>query len=105
MARRDPVRPPRRPRGSAGRGGRRLAQTFVGAGPPELERLATTVQTWWPEILAFIQTGITNAGSEGTHRVIKTVARDAYGFRNPVNQRLRTRCATTRRARGHLNSR
>jgi Transposase len=29
--------------------------------------------------------GITNAGSEGTNRVIKTVARDAYGFRNPVN--------------------
>jgi transposase len=73
------------------------------AGLPELERLATTVQTWWPEILAFIRTGITNAGSEGTNRVIKTVARDAYGFRNPTNQRLRTRAATTRRARGHLN--
>jgi len=75
------------------------------SGLPELERLAITVQTWWPEILAFIQTGITNAGSEGTNRVIKTVARDAYGFRNPVNQRLRTRCATTRRTRGHLDPR
>lgn len=75
------------------------------AGLPELERLATTVQTWWPEILTFIRTGITNAGSEGTNRVIKTVARDAYGFRNPINQRLRTRCATTRRTRGHLNPR
>ncbi|MEV6815592.1 ISL3 family transposase [Micromonospora sp. NPDC051296] len=72
---------------------------------PELARLATTVQTWWPQILAFLHTGITNAGSEGTNRVIKTVARDAYGFRNPVNQRLRTRCATTRRTRGHLNPR
>jgi transposase len=70
---------------------------------PELERLAGTVETWWPEILTFLHTGITNAGSEGTNRVIKTVARDAYGFRNPINQRLRTRCATTRRARGHLN--
>jgi transposase len=75
------------------------------SGLPELERLATTVQTWWPEILAFLQTGITNAGSEGTNRVIKTVARDAYGFRNPTNQRLRTRCATTRRARGHMDPR
>jgi transposase len=75
------------------------------SGLPELERLATTVETWWPEILAFIYTGITNAGSEGTNRVIKTVARDAYGFRNPANQRLRTRCATTRRIRGHLNPR
>ncbi|MEU4328889.1 transposase [Nonomuraea dietziae] len=39
------------------------------SGLPELERLATTVQTWCPEICAFIRTGITNAGSEGTHRV------------------------------------
>jgi transposase len=75
------------------------------SGLPELQRLATTVQTWWPEILAFLHTGITNAGSEGTNRVIKTVARDAYGFRNPINQRLRTRCATTRRTRGHLDPR
>lgn len=73
------------------------------SGLPELERLAGTVSTWWPRILAFIDTGITNAGSEGTNRVIKTLARDAYGFRNPGNQRLRTRCATTRKARGHLN--
>ena len=72
---------------------------------PELERLATTVETWWPEILTFLHTGITNAGSEGTNRVIKTIARDAYGFRNPANQRLRTRTATTRKARGHLNPR
>ncbi|MEV7855812.1 transposase [Streptomyces sp. NPDC088183] len=42
---------------------------------------------------AFLHTGITNAGSEGTNRVIKTIARDAYGFRNPGNQRIRTRCA------------
>jgi transposase len=75
------------------------------AGVPELERLAATVETWWPQILAFLHTGITNAGSEGTNRVIKTVARDAYGFRNPHNQRLRTRCATTRKSRGHLDPR
>lgn len=72
---------------------------------PELHRLAATVELWWPEILAFLRTGITNAGSEGTNRVIKTIARDAYGFRNPVNQRLRTRTATTRKARGHLDPR
>src|SRR5215470_2139645 len=64
------------------------------SGLPELHRLATAVETWWPQILAFIHTGITNAGSEGTNRVIKTIARDAYGFRNPENQRLRTRTAT-----------
>ncbi len=75
----------------------RFYRRCANADLPELARLATTVQTWWPQILAFIRTGITNAGSEGTNRVIKTVARDAYGFRNPENQRLRTRCATTRR--------
>lgn len=73
----------------------------VGACDDPRTRVAS--EPWWPEILAFIHTGITNAGSEGTNRVIKTVARDAYGFRNPENQRLRTRTATTRRHRGHLN--
>ncbi|MFF1844959.1 transposase [Streptomyces sp. NPDC058217] len=72
---------------------------------PELQRPATTVETWWPEILAFLHTGITSAGSDGTKRVIKTIGRDAYGFRNPGSQRLRTRCATTRRARGLLDAR
>ena len=72
---------------------------------PELHRLATTVGQWWPGIEAFIQTGITNAASEGVNRVAKLVARNAYGFRNPANQRLRVRCATTRRARGHLDTR
>uniref|UniRef100_UPI0029C9B07D ISL3 family transposase n=1 Tax=Micromonospora sp. RTP1Z1 TaxID=2994043 RepID=UPI0029C9B07D len=71
----------------------RFYQRCADSNLPELTRLATTVQTWWPQILAFIRTGITNAGSEGTNRVIKTVARNAYGFRNPINQRLRTRCA------------
>jgi transposase len=64
---------------------------------PELQRLTTTIETWWPQINALLTTGITNAGSEATNRVIKTVARDAYRFRNPENQRLRTHTATTRR--------
>jgi transposase len=70
---------------------------------PELHRLATAIETWWPRINAFLATGITNASSEGTNRVDKTVARDAYGSRNPENWRLRTRTATARRHRGHLN--
>jgi transposase len=72
---------------------------------PELHRLATTIERWWPAIEAFLLTGITNAKSEGVNRVAKLVARNAYGFRNPVNQRLRVRCATTRRGRGHLGTR
>ncbi|MEV0969679.1 transposase [Microtetraspora glauca] len=50
---------------------------------PELERPATTVQTWWPEICAFIRTGITNASSEGTNRVIKTVVQPLRQERGP----------------------
>ncbi|MBS2546701.1 transposase [Catenulispora sp. NL8] len=63
------------------------------------------VETWWPQIEAAIRTGMNNAGSEGTNRVIKTDARAAFGYRNPANQRLRARCTTTRRSRGHLSTR
>jgi transposase len=51
----------------------------------ELHRLATTVQAWWPQIEAFIHTGMTNAASEGVNRLIKLEARNAFGSRNPVN--------------------
>ena len=71
---------------------------------PEVRRLAVTVDRWWTEIAVFIDTGYSNARREGINRVIKLVARNAFGFRNADNQRLRTRCVTTRRARGHLRT-
>jgi transposase len=52
-----------------------------------------------PGWFTFILTGISNAKHEGLNRVIKLEARNAYGFRNPANQRLRSRCATTRGSR------
>ncbi|MCD5317284.1 transposase [Kineosporia babensis] len=70
---------------------------------PELDRLATTIDTWWDGIHNAITSGHSNAASEGYNRVVKLDARNAYGYRNPDNQRLRTRCATTRRKRGCLN--
>lgn len=82
----------------------RFYESAAACGLPEMERLATTISTWWPQILAGIVTGITNAASEGINRAIKTDARCAYGYRNPANQRLRACCATTRRARGHLTT-
>jgi transposase len=66
---------------------------------PELERLAGTIEAWWPEVLGFLTTGITNAGTEATNRTVKTAARTAYGFRNLDNQRRRVRFACTRRNR------
>jgi transposase len=83
----------------------RFYESCAASGLAELERLANTVNTWWPEIQAAIVSGISNAGSEGINRSIKTDARAAYGYRNPGNQRLRARCATTRRSRGQLTTR
>jgi len=71
---------------------------------PEVCRLATTIDHWWPKIAAFTNTSHSNAKSEGINRVIKLTARNAFGFRNTDNQRLRTPCLTTRRARGHLHT-
>lgn len=83
----------------------RFYESCAASGLPELERLAATVNTWWPEIEAAIISGVSNAASEETNRSIKTDARAAHGYRNPANQRLRACCATTRRSRGHLTTR
>jgi transposase len=58
---------------------------------PEVTRLARTIEAWWPQILAFIDTGITNARTEATNRMVKDAARIAFGFRNLDNQRRRVR--------------
>jgi transposase len=66
---------------------------------PEVHRLAATVETWWPAIEAAIVTGYSNARSEGYNRLAKHEGRNAFGFRNPVNQRRRIRWACTRQHR------
>jgi transposase len=58
---------------------------------PEVTTLARTIEAWWPQILAFIDTGITNARTEATNRMVKDAARIAFGFRNLGNQRRRVR--------------
>ena len=58
---------------------------------PEVTTLARTIEAWWPQILAFIDTGITNASTEANNRLIKDAARIAFGFRNLDNQRRRVR--------------
>lgn len=65
----------------------------------EITTLATTVETWWPAIEAFIHTGVTNARTEGINRLIKQVKRSACGFRNTANSRRRIRLHCTRTAR------
>ena len=63
---------------------------------PELTTLARTISRWEDEITAAVTTGITNATSESLNRLAKLEARQACGFRNPLNQRRRVRIACTR---------
>jgi transposase len=66
---------------------------------PELTTLAETIETWWPAIEVLLTTGITNARTEGTNRLIKQVKRAACGFRNRDNYRRRVRLHCTRQTR------
>ena len=62
----------------------------------EAHRLAATVEAWWPAIEAGLLTGYSNSRSEGYNRLAKHQGRNAFGFRNPVNQRRRIRWSCTR---------
>jgi len=66
---------------------------------PEAHRLAATIEAWWPAIEAGILTGYSNSRSEGYNRLAKHQGRNAFGFRNPVNQRRRIRWSCTRQHR------
>src|SRR5574342_99640 len=66
---------------------------------PELTTLAQTIDAWWPQVLGFLETGITNAGTEGVNRLIKDTTRAAFGFRNLDHQPRRVRFHCTRRQR------
>ena len=67
---------------------------------PETTRLATTVETWWPHVLVFLQLRVTNARTEGFNRVIKQIKRVACDFRNMDNyqRRILAHIAVTRAA-------
>jgi transposase len=93
---------------AAGRGGHRHeinARLYAfytwcaDANIPELTTLAETIETWWPAVLVFLQTEITNARTEGFNRQIKHIKRAAYGFRNRNNYRRRVRLHCTRSTR------
>jgi transposase len=77
----------------------RISVTAPAPDPTILHRLAATVEAWWPAIEAGILTGYSNSRSEGYNRLAKHQGRNAFGFRNPVNQRRRIRWACTRQYR------
>ena len=66
---------------------------------PEVISFARTIEAWQAPIIAALQTGLSNARSEGYNRIVKHVGRIAFGFRNPENQRRRVRWACTRQSR------
>ncbi|WP_406461648.1 transposase [Streptomyces sp. NBC_01622] len=66
---------------------------------PERLTPIEAVELWWDGIETYLTTGITDAVLVGHNRLIKVVARNAFGFRNRANQRFRSCCATTRRNR------
>ena len=64
---------------------------------PEIVTLAETVETWWPEIEAFLRPNITNARTEGSNRTIKQIKRVGCGFANQANYERRILAYATAR--------
>ena len=60
------------------------------SGIPELVRLATTIDSWRSELLAYFTTGgISTGPTEAINLLIKKIKRVGHGFRNFDNYRLR----------------
>ena len=79
----------------------RLADFYeaaIDAAMPETTRLAQTVQTWWPAILAALIYDVSNARTEGFNRIIKQTKRVGCGYRNMINyqRRILSHIAVTR---------
>lgn len=56
---------------------------------PEIRSLRNTIHKWRNEILQYFEAKLTNGRTEGFNRVAKLIQRNAYGFRNFENYRLR----------------
>ncbi len=74
--------------------GRRRAQvalaTLHSCPIPEVARLGRTLRAWRPEFLAYFDTaGASNGPTEAINLLIEKHRRDAHGFRNFANYRLR----------------
>ena len=61
------------------------------AGLPQLVALGNTLQSWSSEIAAMWRFTRNNGITEGFHTKMEVLQRQAYGFRNFQNYRLRVR--------------
>ena len=76
---------------------------------PEVDRLARTINTWQTEVLNYHRTQATNGPTEAVNLLIEKTRRQAHGFRNWDNYRLRLLLqhgvmwysTPTKRIRGH----
>lgn len=55
----------------------------------ELKTLRKTLMRWRKEILAYFETGLTNARTEGYNNLAKLIQRRAFGYKSFANYRLR----------------
>jgi transposase len=72
-------------------------QAVTAAATAETDRLATTIQAWWPAIEVLIVTGVTNARTEAANTGIKNIKRTGRGYRNAAHYRARILLASAAR--------
>lgn len=85
---------------AAARHARKLFQYYViVADLPETETLVKTVNQWWPQILAAVTTGASNAMSENVNLGNKNIKRTGRGFRNKQHYRERILLTSAARLR------
>ncbi len=58
-------------------------------GPMEYRKLLKTLSRWREQILNYFRYRVTNGYLEGSNNRTKTIQRQAYGYRNTGNLRLR----------------
>jgi transposase len=66
--------------------GRMLAEATT---PPEMQALGSMLTGWGEEILSYFTTRVTQGVVEGKNHRAKVIQRQAYGYRNFANYRLR----------------
>lgn len=80
----------------------RILPVCADAGVPELVRLASTIDRWTDELLAFHTTdGASNGPAEAVNLLIENARRVDHGFRNFNNYRLRLLLACGIKRRFH----
>lgn len=67
----------------------KLTDGLAHSGLPELKTLRRTLMRWRKEILAYFETRLTNARTEGFNNKAKVIKRRAYGYKSFRNYRLR----------------